>query len=138
MLFGNFQQPVEMLIQRVFLVIIDHPFYQKGSPPADHSHDPRVAPQPLNRVSVYSTMDRDKIDPFFRLALNYFEKIFSLHIGQRLALLDRFNRSLVNRDRSHRNQAMHQDLAADETNISSRTQIHDRIGSCLDGDFQFF
>src|SRR4030042_4528045 len=108
-----------MLIEWIFLAVINHPFDEERPTPADHPHESMSLPQPFHRISSHPAMDCYEVNALVCLTLNDLENIFHRHLSQSLPLADGLNGCLIDRNGSYRNGRMADDLFTDGIDIST-------------------
>ena len=121
-----------MLVEGIFLTIINHPFDQEGPAPADHSQEPMIESQSFHRIPRNPTVNGHEIDTLLCLGFDNLKEILGSHLGQSLPLSDRFDSGLINGNGSQRDRSMLQNLCPDGRDIAPCAKVHHRIGSSLD------
>ena len=60
--FDQLQQPVEVLVEGVFGVVVGHPLDGEGAAAGDHLHDPPLAVHALDGGAGHPAVDGDEVD----------------------------------------------------------------------------
>ena len=132
---GELEKLIVIFVVRVFLFILHDPLEEKTASTADYPGDPasgHLFGEPADKAAVY----RHEIDAVFRLALDDSEKIFLCAVRYLPAPSRHIDDRLVDRNRPHRDGAFLEDRPPDRVDVSACREVHQRVGSRFDRDFE--
>ena len=117
---------IEILVQKVLLVVVGHPLRQDGATPADDAGD--AAGHHGHILDEHPGMDGEVVDALLRLLLNHLEVYVDVQVFQPLHAVEGF----VDRHCADRHRRVAQDGLADLRDIATGREVHD--GVCAKAD----
>ena len=128
-----------MLVKRVFLVVMAHPFNGKGAAAADHAQQAIMAFHPAQGVPGQAAVDGHEINAVLGLLLDGGQHLVHGDLTDLLFLpLHHVRHRLIHRDRAQGDGAVGQDAPAHFIQVFTHAEIHDRIGAGFEGNAQLF
>ena len=123
-------QVVEMRVERVLLVVGDHPLGHQRAAPRDDPGDPVRRQRDV--VAEDARVEGHVIDALLGLVLDHVEQVPGREILDLLDALDR----LVHRHGADRERAGGDDRLPDRVDIAAGRKVHHRVGTQVDGHLQ--
>ena len=137
-LLANIENIIEVRVERIFLLIVEHPTRDEGATSAHDVHDTPLFAQIVHGLKRQTAMQCHKVCSILRLSLNRLQDVIRRHLDHGAVSLDRRDRRLVERHRADHNRRMSNDAPPRLVDIVARREIHDGVRSRTHGFIELF
>jgi hypothetical protein len=131
---GQLQETVELLVERIFLSVVEDPGQVERAAAGYDVGDAALPAEPFDGLDRQAAMDGHEIDPLQGLGFHGGEHVVGGHGQDRSPALDRLDAGLINGHRPQRDRGSGQDPPADGGEIAAGAEIHQGVGAVGQAD----
>ena len=126
-LFADVEDVVVVLVERVLLLVVQHPARDERAAAAHDVHDAALFAHRLDGRARHTAVKRHEVRAVLRLRLDGFEDVVIRHLDDRAVRADGAHRRLIERHRADHDGRVRDDLAPRLVDAVARRKVHDRI-----------
>ena len=116
-----------MFVERVLLLVVQHPARDEGAAAAHDVHDATLLAHVLDRGARDAAVERHEVGTVLRLRFDRLQNVIVRHLDDSAMLLDGAHGRLIERHRSDHDRRVLDDALAREVDVVPRREIHDGI-----------